>query len=265
MRRYLPGLASVASAIAFFHIFTAASLAATPTTAAVIDKMIAAYGGRTVLDSIKTKVEVVSISIRGQAGTITSTEKKPNKFLEVISIPGLGFTSTTGFDGKSAWTSDAYGNVKALSGDQLNTVRCQAVDETSEMLHPDGSTAVAVRPNKTIDGKSYVTLLFSKSGCPSETLYVDPKTDLVVRTSSSDSTIVLSNYTSGPAGEKYPKTVTVTNAMATYVGTVTSLKDNPQVDDSAFAMPPMPSPSPAATGSPTAAPAMPAASPTSSP
>jgi hypothetical protein len=257
MRRFIFGFACAVCAFTAAGVTTDARAASTMPTATVISKMIAAYGGKDVLDSIKTSIQVVALTVQGQSGTITTTIEVPSKFIQVVSVPVFHATVTTAFDGTNGWTSDAYGNVKTLAGDQLTLTRCEATDLTYAMLHPDPSIVLAVQPNATIDGKSLITLLMSQKNCPTVTLYVDPKTFLLSRYVSALQTIEYSDYTAGPLGEKYPKTAVSTGGIGTYYTTVTSVQDNPKLDESIFAMPvtaqpaaPTPTPTPSAKPSP---------------
>jgi len=255
MRRFVFGLVCAVGAITSVGVSTDARAASTMPMATVTSKMIAAYGGKDVLDSIKTSVHVVALTVQGQTGTITTTIEAPSKFLQVVSVPAFHATVTTAFDGTNGWSSDAYGNVKALTGDQLTTTRCNATDITHAMLHPDPTIVFAVQPNQTVDGKSLITVLVSEKGCPTVTLLVDPQTELITRYVSPLQTVDFSDYMKGPLGEIYPKTVVITGGIGTYYTTVTSIQDNVPVDDSIFAMPASgQSPAPAASPAPSANP-----------
>lgn len=256
MRRFVIGLACAVCAFAAAGLTTDARAASTMPTATVLSKMIVAAGGKDVLDTIKTSVQVVSLTVQGQSGTITTTVELPSKFIQVVSVPAFHLTVTTAFDGTNGWSSDAYGNVKALVGDQLTTTRCNSTDLVYAMLHPDPTIAFAVQPNQTVDGKSLMTVLVSQKDCPTITLLVDPKTYLPARYVSPLQTVDFSDYVKGPLGEAYPKTVVITGGIGTYYTTVTSVQDNPKVDESIFAMPATAqSPAPAASAAPSASPA----------
>jgi hypothetical protein len=216
--------------------------------------MIAAYGGRTVLDSIKSMQQTASFTLQGEAATLTSTQELPNKFIQVVSIPAYHAAQTTAFDGTQGWESDAFGHIRPLTGERLTLVRCQAIDITHAVLHLDPSIALAVQPNQTINGNTYIPLLFSPKGCLTSTLFVDPKTYLIGRFVNALQTIDFSDYTTGPLGEKYPKTAVVTAGVGTYVTTITALNDNVPIDESIFSMPAGSSPSSAPSLAPSPSP-----------
>jgi hypothetical protein len=251
MRRIVLGLLFTVCAAATFARGPVAE-AAPPPASTVIAKMATAVGGRDVLDSIKTSVQTLSLSIQGQPGTVTVTIKRPDKFLQVVSIPALNVSLTQGFDGTNGWFQDGFGHVKVATGDQLASLRCSAANPVGALLRSDGPlpAAAAVQPDATLDGKQYIVLSVSQKDCPSTTIYIDPKSYLVFRVTNSAQTIDPSNYTTGPAGEKYAKTLVISGPMGTTIATVTSQQDNVPVDDALFATPPIPSPSPVATSSP---------------
>jgi len=217
-----------------------------PSSADVVGKMIAALGGRTALESIKSKVEIVSLQLPDQMVTTTVTRVEPDKYLEVDTLPAYHQAITTGYDGTTGWVDDTYGNVKQLTGDQLTVVRCKAQDPAASFLGADKSTTFDAKPDQTVDGKSYIVLVANHDGCPTTTLYVDPKTYLVWRFTDGLQTVDLSDYAVGPSGEKYAKTLAITSGMGSFLGAVTSVKDNVQIDDAIFVMPQKASASPAA-------------------
>ncbi len=192
----------------------------------------------------------MSLTSLGQPSTVTYTQVYPDRFLQVIAIPALHVTVTTAVNGAAGWQQDSYGHVQALSGDKLAAAECQAHDPMSTLLHPaSGKGLFAMQPDATLDGKKYHVLLLSQPGCPSTTIYVDPKTYLVTRLTDDVATTDFSDFTTGPAGEKYPKTLSVTTAGVNALATITQKEDNVAVDDTIFAMPAA-SPAPAPSSSP---------------
>ena len=240
------------------------SAAAPPSPSAILDKVAAAYGGRSVLDAIKNQVVVIQITVQGQPAIITTTAEQPNKFLQHVQVPSYYVDVLTGYDGTVGWTRDNYGS-HAASGEKLTSIECQAIEANDSVLRPESwPMTVELKPNETVDGKSYLVLSVTPKSCPGSTMYVDPKTYLIARVVSPTQTLSLADWAVGPLGEKYAKSLTVTNIAGTIKGSVLSVKDNVDLDPSTFAMPPSP-PSPSPSPSP-AMPccAMPAASPSPS-
>jgi len=214
----------------------------------VVAKMILAYGGSAVLDSIKTRVVTVAAAVQGESATITTTYEWPNHIVQVIQIPALRVTVTYGFDGTKGWARDTYGHVQEQTGDQLVQMKCLADNPIEAVLESGGGNSdVSVQSSRETDnGKQYDVLHVTQPGCPATKLLLDQSTHLVTRESTDTQANEFSNYDVDPAGEKYPKTVMTSANGVTTVGTVTSVQDNVTLDPSIFAMPaPGSSPAPA--------------------
>jgi hypothetical protein len=238
----------ICAAFALTAIVFAAPSTAAPKINPIVEKMIAAYGGSAVLNSIKTRVVTVAAAIQGEAATITTTYEWPNEIVQVIQIPALRVTYTTGYDGSVGWARDSYGQIQAQTGDQLTLLKCLADNPIEAVLKSGGGTSDAsVESSTTTDGgKKYDVLRVTQPGCPVTTLLLDTTTHLVVRESTDTRKNEFSNYDVDSAGEKYPKTVVTSASGATTVGSVTSVQDNVTLDPSIFAMPaPGSSPAPA--------------------
>ncbi|HET9342748.1 MAG TPA: hypothetical protein VFO25_07535 [Candidatus Eremiobacteraceae bacterium] len=228
----------------------------------VIAKMIEAYGGSAVLDSIKTRVVVVSLPFQGEAATITMTYERPNRLVRVVQVPAMRITETYGFDGTRGWVRDSYGHVQEMSGSDLSTFRCQAIDPILTLLQSAaGPPVMSVRSSRaTVDGKEYESLDVIEKDCPEATMLVDPATYFITKVSDTEQSANLSNYQVGSAGERYPKTVVTTSpGLGTTVETITSEQVNVAIDDSIFAMP---APGSSAAPAPGLATATPSPSPT---
>lgn len=228
-------------------VFAASSTAATKINP-IVAKMIAAYGGSGVLNSIKTRVVTVAAAVQGEAATVTTTYEWPNHIVQVIQIPGLRVTYTTGYNGSVGWARDSYGQIQAQTGDQLTLLKCLADNPIEAVLKSDGGTSDASIQSSamTDNGKKYDVLHVTQPGCPATTLLLDTTTHLVVRESNDSQRNDFSNYAVDSGGETYPRTVVTSANGATTVGSVTSVQDNVTLDPSIFAMPaPGSSPAPA--------------------
>jgi hypothetical protein len=228
-------------------VFGAPSTAATKINP-IVAKMIAAYGGSAVLNAIRTRVVTVAAAVQGEAATITTTYAWPNQIVQVIQIPALRVTYTTGYNGSVGWARDSYGQVQAQTGDQLALLKCLADNPIEAVLKSSGGTSDAsIQSSTTTDGgKKYDVLRVTQPGCPVTTLLLDTTTHLVVRESTDTQKNDFSNYAVDSGGELYPKTVVTSASGVTTVASVTSVQDNVTLDPSIFAMPaPGSSPAPA--------------------
>lgn len=234
----------------------------------VVAKMIDAFGGASVLASIKTRVVTIAVAVQGESALITTTYERPNRLVQVEQIPALHVTLTYGYDGTQAWARDTYGHVQAETGDDLTRLKCLADGAIEAVLDSGGASDASIQSSRaTVDGKQYDVLRVTQPGCPETTLFLDTTTHLVARETNGSQTNDYSNYAADPAGQQYPKTVVASADGVTSVGTVTSVQDNITLDPSIFTMPaPGSSPAPApglATATPSPSPtAVPSPSPT---
>lgn len=123
--------------------------AAMPTVDQILDRYIAAMGGRAVIEKITSraslgKIEVPSMNL---SGTVMIHEKAPDKLLQVVVINGNAFRQ--GFDGRNAWTDDPADGFHVLSGIQLAEAKRDA-----DFFHP--LHLHEIYPNMTVTGKEKV-------------------------------------------------------------------------------------------------------------
>lgn len=259
MRRFFFRLAAGFACALAPAIAAAAPSSPTPSAAQIVDKVATAYGGRAVLASIKNKIIVVQLTIGGQPATATTTIAAPNKYVTVIDIPGMHAKVARGYDGSVAWSTDSYGVVSSLTGTQATALVCEAADANDSDLFPDRwPTTVKELPSRTVDGKKYLVLSTVPKGCDESTSYVDPQTYLIMRVEAMGQTSAFSDFQTGPAGEKYAKSIVITGPMGVVQAAVTSIQDNVTLDPATFTMPTSGSPAPSPAS---ATPAPPAATP----
>jgi zinc protease len=123
--------------------------AATPTVDQIIDRYIAAMGGRSTIEKITSraslgKIEVPSMNL---SGTVLIHEKAPDKLLQVVVINGNAFRQ--GFDGTNGWTDDPADGLRVLSGIQLAEAKRDA-----DFFHP--LHLGEIYPNMKVTGKEKV-------------------------------------------------------------------------------------------------------------
>jgi hypothetical protein len=245
MRCFVIGIAAIV--VGLTSASGAANAGADPTTASVLAGITQAYGGSVALSSIKTQTVVVSTIVSGQNATITDTFAVPSHLMEKVVLPALQATVLSGFDGATAWASDAYGNVEALTGDDAQKVRCQAIgDNPTTGTSADSTSAIKLEASQTVGGKTYLVLSVTPPNCPEVVDFVDPQSYLIERIQTAGSTITLSGFKKGPTGEVYASTIVQSGAQGVAVSTVLAVHDNAAVDPSIFAMPSKPAPTPTA-------------------
>ena len=121
-----------------------ARAAITPDAAKVVDRYVAAIGGRAAVDAERTLHSKSTIAAFGFTGTIESWLQKPDK---MASQTLLGpFTLKDGFDGTTAWRVDQNGKLAMRDGKDLETEKGSAWFETGQWLAPDqGGGSIAVQ------------------------------------------------------------------------------------------------------------------------
>ena len=90
-----------------------AQTAALPTVDQVIDKYIAAVGGRAAIEKITSIRAVGALEIPDfqLKGTIELSQKVPNKSLQVVTLDGME-SQREGFDGAVGWAADAQNGTR---------------------------------------------------------------------------------------------------------------------------------------------------------
>lgn len=256
------------AALALAAIASVAPSAGATKVNPVVAKMIDAFGGATVIQSIKTRVVTIAVAVQGESALITTTYERPNLLVQVEQVPALHYTLTYGYDGTRAWARDTYGHVQEQTGNDLTRLKCLADGAIEAVLASGGSSDAAIQSSRTtVNGKQYDVLRVTQPACPETTLLLDTTTHLIMRETNGSQTNDYSNYAVDPAGEQYPKTIVASADGVTSVGTVVSVQDNVTLDPSIFAMPapgsspapapglataaPSPSPTPIASPSPT--------------
>jgi hypothetical protein len=159
-----------------------AGIAQTPTLTAdqVMEKFIAATGGRAAYNRIKSTVMkgTLEISPNGLKGTFTATSKAPNLLLVTQNIGGLG-NMKQGFDGKTAWSQDPLSGLRTLEGAEQAAFAREA-SFNSQLHWKELYKSAQMLGVKEFDGKkAYAVKLTPAVGHP-VTQYFDVKTFFMI-------------------------------------------------------------------------------------
>lgn len=168
--------------------------AATQTADEVIDKHIAAMGGRDALMKLTTRKATGTMTVSTPNGNISGPfevySKAPNKtrLYVVLDLSPMGMndklTLDQKFDGTIGWALNTLQGDKQITGNQLENMKNQ-IFPNSLLNYKAAGVAVELLPNETVGGKSLIVLkLTPKTGSVTK-LYLDPATYLAVRTSAS--------------------------------------------------------------------------------
>ena len=116
----------------------------TPEAAKVLDRYIAAIGGRAALDAERSMHTKGTITAFGFKGTIESWTQRPDR---MASATALGpFTLKDGYDGTTAWRVDQNGKLSIRDGKDLENEKGNAWFECGQWLLPDqGGGSITVQ------------------------------------------------------------------------------------------------------------------------
>lgn len=166
--------------------------AATQTADEVVEKHLAAMGGREALGKITSRKATGTISVTLPNGTIGGPvelyNKAPNKSraLMELDLSAMGMaqkmTLDQKFDGTTGWNLDSLQGDTQVSGNQLENMKNSSFPNPLLNYKALGMT-VELLPNEAVGGKPAIVLkLTPKSGSVTR-LFLDPQTYLPVRSS----------------------------------------------------------------------------------
>lgn len=144
-----------------------------PSARSLLDKHIAASGGRAALERARESVTTGTLSMpaAGLTGTMTTTAA-PNRMHTRVEIPGLG-EMLSGFDGTVAWNLNPIQGARILDGEEKQAI----VDATREGATFRDSTVVAsmkTTGKETIEGVAcWQVEVVWKSGRTSRDCYAE--------------------------------------------------------------------------------------------
>ena len=166
--------------------------AATQTADEVIDKHLAAIGGRDALGKLTSRKATGTMTVQTPNGPISGPvelySKAPNKsrLYVVLDLTAMGMndklTLDQKFDGTTAWSLNTLQGDRQITGNQLDNMKNGAFPNPLLNYKPTGTT-VELLPNETVAGKSLIVLKVTPKVGSVAKLFLDPATYLVVRSS----------------------------------------------------------------------------------
>jgi hypothetical protein len=236
------GVLAVVASLAFG--VQAAPQAPQPTVDQVIDKYIAAAGGRAALEKLTSRVSTGTLEIPdiGITGAIQLMEKAPNRNLATVQLGEMG-SMREGTDGKIAWADDPQSGLREKVGDEAAQAMRNAM--FNQELH-----LKTIFPKMTVTGREQVAgrPAIAVTGSPADgvtaRLYFDAETGLLVRRSETQFT------PQGPMdvdaffedyrlvdGVRQPFLIRQVTPMFTALIRITEMKHNVALDDAIFRKP----------------------------
>ncbi len=246
--RWIAGIvlaSAVVAASAFAQLPAAAS---SKEALAVVDKLVAAMGGRKVLESIKDttisgSAEIVQFGI---TVPLTIYRKEPDKLRIDLTITEANMTIVQAFDGRKGRMTNPQSGATEEMPDFMAKEMARQAGENQALLYPRKLNVIyALKPKATIEGKDYIVLEQTLADGHKATYYLDPATYLPYKTQERsidqngaevDSEGTLTNYQK-VGGMMVPYSVRVVqNGADAQRVTVTAVTFNTNLDDALFTL-----------------------------
>ena len=221
-----------------------AQTAKLPTAKEILDKYVAAIGGRAANEKFKTRATkgTLELAPMGVKGAIESYAAAPDKSYTKMNMAGIGEIIDS-YDGKTAWSINPIQGNRDKTGEELLQTKLISnfYRETNlEKLYPK----MEVKGVEKIGDREAYVVTATPEGLAPETFYFDRQNGLLVR---SDSTII-SPEGKMPAktfyedyrevdGAKTPHKIRVVLPQFEIITIMTEIKNGVAVEDSLFAKP----------------------------
>src|SRR5687767_13521020 len=238
---------------AAFLLALGAAPAAAQTADEIIEKHLAAMGGREALGRIRTRISTGSITLTTAggpvSGTVESFAKAPNRSRTLITLDltalGAGkIVNDQRFDGTAGYIIDSFNGNRDITGSQLEALRNTAFP-TAWLDYRARGLSIALSGKESIgDRPTFVLETTPKTG-PRVRSWVDAETFLVLKTS-----VTINSPGVGDIeqinefsdfrtvdGVKVPFVVKSVNAVQTATATLTTVRHNVEIDDASFVKP----------------------------
>jgi hypothetical protein len=156
----------------------------------IVEKNLAALGGRAALEKVASRVTIGTISASTPGGDLTGSievyNKAPNKSRTLVKIDasqfGLGqIVQDQRFNGMTGYAIDTLNGNREITGDQLEVARSTAFPSPLLKYKEAGGTLELVGKEKDGDRDAYVLRLTPKTG-PSARMFFDAETYLLTKT-----------------------------------------------------------------------------------
>ena len=158
-----------------------------PTVKEILDKYIAAIGGRSATEKQKTRLtkgtmEIVPMGIKG---TMENYAAAPDKSYTKVNLNGIGEIIES-FDGKTAWTVNPIQGNRDKEGEELLQTK-HSSNFYAQINFDKIYSKLEVKGIEKVGDKDTYVVVGTPEGLAPETFYFDTKSGLILRT---DSTVV---------------------------------------------------------------------------
>ena len=220
----------------------------------IIEKHLAASGGRAAYGKITSRAATGSISLTSPVGELSGTievySKKPNKSRTLIKLDltalGAGqVVSDQRFDGNSAYVIDSFQGNRAIEGSQLEAMKSGSFPSPLLNYKELGLT-ITLGDREKVGGKdAYVLRMTPKAGPPVR-VFIDAESFMLVKTALTlnvpqlggdiEQVVEFSDFRDVD-GIKVPYITKSSNPAQTVTATMKSIAHNTEIDDASFVRP----------------------------
>jgi outer membrane lipoprotein-sorting protein len=227
------------------------SRASAQTADEVVDKYLAALGGKEALGKLTSRRAIGTITVATQVGDlggpIEIDTKLPNKGrvaidLDLSAVGGDKMHQERKFDGTSGWTLNSMNGDAEITGNELDNLR-NNVFPTPLLNYKTSGLKMEVLPKETLNGTAVVVLRATPKAGSATKLYFDAATYLLLRTVTTvnsaetggdiEQTSDLADYRAVD-GIKVPFQITNSNPLQSAVIKLTKVEHNVALDDALF-------------------------------
>jgi len=206
----------------------------------LLRRHLEALGGEAAVEAITSTRVTANVETGGIKGTVITVFAVPDKEFEEDKLGILDIEQ--GYDGKTAWRRDTNGNIRPLGSDETKNLRNQLFFDTNSYVIPGRIPGkITLRPQTDPATGDFVLDALPEGGKPT-TLFLDPKTFLIVKEQHNDDNVLVST-TYGDYrtvdGVRFPFAQHTTNGNTRYdiVLKVITTENNVKVADSLFQRP----------------------------
>ena len=244
-------IASLVCVLSLLCVPVIAGRAAVQTADDVVEKHLAALGGREALGKLTTRRSTGTVTISTPSGDLTGpaeiSVKAPNKLRAIVhlDLTPMGVTEKLvleqKFDGTVGWVLDSLQGDREITGGQLDQMR-NNLFPSALLNYKAAGTTLELLPKTQVAGKDMIVLVAKPKIGPVMRLILDAETHLVFRTITTvnspemgdmEQTGELSDYRVVD-GVKVPFQVVNANPQQTTTIKITKVEHNVPLDDALF-------------------------------
>ena len=245
---------AIRQAVIILVVLACAQAAAAQTAEEIIDKSIAAMGGRAAFDKIKSRSMVGTITLNTPAGDIPGTieilNTRPNKARTLIkadlSAFGAGpLTIDQRFDGQNGYVLDSLQGNRDVTGNQLDNMRNSGFPHAFLDYKAMGFSPKLQGKEKVGAGEAYV-IVFEPAKGSAVRQFIDAQSMLPVKFSLTvnvpqlgqdvEQTTMLEDY-KDVDGVKVPFKLSSSSSVQSFTVTLDKVTHNVEVDEKLFVKP----------------------------